>query len=161
MTEVVGDALHGFDTFVIGYFLVLNTIYLILILVASVELIRYFRRRAYVGFDDVFANPLTPAVSLILPAHNEEPLIVDSVEAMLSMRSPRFKGIVVDDGSTDATFSRLEQAFGLVPLPLVVAPLVPVEGHVHGTWVPADGRALIVVSKDSAGSKSSSFIGPR
>jgi hypothetical protein len=60
MKEVVGDALRGFNSFVIAYFLVLNTIYLILILIASVELIRYFRRRAYAGFDDVFANPLTP-----------------------------------------------------------------------------------------------------
>ncbi len=153
MEDAVASALHGFDAFVLGYFLLLNTIYLVLILIASVELIRYFRRRPYAGFDDVFANPLTPAVSLILPAHNEEPLIVESVEAMLSLRYPRFEVIVVDDGSTDATFDRLEQAFGLVALPLVVPPLVPVEGRVHGTWVPRDGRALVVVRKDSAGSK--------
>jgi cellulose synthase/poly-beta-1,6-N-acetylglucosamine synthase-like glycosyltransferase len=153
MTDAVSSVLHAFDTFVLGYFLVLDTIYLVLILIASVELIRYFRRRAYAGFDDVFANPLTPAVSLILPAHNEEPLIVESVEAMLSLRYPRFEVIVVDDGSTDGTFARLEQSFGLVSLPLVVPPLVPVAGQVHGTWIPRDGRALVVVRKDSAGSK--------
>src|SRR3954452_13131863 len=151
--DTVGTVLRWFDSFVLGYFLVLNTIYLVLILIASVELIRYFRRRPYAGFDDVFANPLTPPVSLILPAHNEEPLIVESVEAMLSLRYPRFEVIVVDDGSTDATFARLEQAYGLVPLPLVVPPLVPVEGHTHDTWMPHDGRALVVIRKDSAGSK--------
>ena len=153
MTDAVSSVLHAFDTFVLGYFLALNTIYLVLIVIASVELIRYFRRRAYAGFDDVFANPLTPAVSLILPAHNEEPLIVESVEAMLSLRYPRFEVIVVDDGSTDGTFSRLEQSFGLVSLPLVVPSLVAVAGQVHDTWIPRDGRALVVVRKDSAGSK--------
>lgn len=153
MRDRIADALLAFDTVVLGYFLVLNTLYLVLIVVAGTDLVRFFRRLQFAGFDDVFTNPLTPPVSMILPAHNEELLIVESVEAMLSLRYPDYEVIVVDDGSTDATFARLESAFDLVPVDLGDLQGVPVVGAILGTWVPRDDRNLVVVRKDSVGSK--------
>ena len=44
-----------------------------------------------------------PAVTVLVPAHNEEAVIAHSVQAMLSMDYPQFEVIVVDDGSTDDT----------------------------------------------------------
>ena len=52
---------------------------------------------------DTLGGELTPGVSVIVPAHNEEAGIVTSVKALLSLRYPGHEVVVVDDGSTDAT----------------------------------------------------------
>lgn len=45
-----------------------------------------------------------PKVSIIIPAHNEEEIIVKSIESALEADCPNKEIIVVDDGSTDRTY---------------------------------------------------------
>jgi len=52
-----------------------------------------------------------PPVSVIIAAHNEEKVIVATVEAILRNGYPDLEIIVVDDGSSDATRALLERAF--------------------------------------------------
>jgi cellulose synthase/poly-beta-1,6-N-acetylglucosamine synthase-like glycosyltransferase len=59
-----------------------------------------------------------PSVSLVAPAYNEETLIVQSAKAFLASAYSPLEVVIVDDGSRDATFARLDEAFDLVPLPL-------------------------------------------
>jgi cellulose synthase/poly-beta-1,6-N-acetylglucosamine synthase-like glycosyltransferase len=59
-----------------------------------------------------------PSVSLVTPAYNEETLIVQSAKVFLASEYSPLEVVVVDDGSRDETFARLEEAFDLVPLPL-------------------------------------------
>src|SRR5690349_13006350 len=99
MSQVISIAeawLYWFTPFVLGYFIVLNSIYLLLTVLASVDFGRYLRRLPFAGHDDVFDNPTAPCVSVIVPAYNEEAGIVDAVRAMLSLRFPLFEVIVVD-----------------------------------------------------------------
>lgn len=44
-----------------------------------------------------------PVVSIIIPAHNEEAVVVRAVEGALAIRWPELDVIVVDDASTDGT----------------------------------------------------------
>jgi poly-beta-1,6 N-acetyl-D-glucosamine synthase len=53
-----------------------------------------------------------PLVTMILPAHNEGPVIEASIRGAMNMDYPNFEVIVVDDGSTDDTY---ERASKLVP----------------------------------------------
>ena len=53
-----------------------------------------------------------PAVSVLVPAHNEEAVIVRSVRAMLALDYPDFEVIVIDDGSTDDTAGALRRLAG-------------------------------------------------
>ncbi len=52
-----------------------------------------------------------PSVSVLIPAHNEEAAIADTVRSALSADYPRIEVVVVDDGSTDATAEILERQF--------------------------------------------------
>jgi cellulose synthase/poly-beta-1,6-N-acetylglucosamine synthase-like glycosyltransferase len=89
---------------------------------------------------------------MIVPAHNEEAGIVTSVKALLSLRYPHHEIVVVDDGSSDATLSRLVEAFDLVEIPRTMPQDVAVHAAVRSVSVPRDGRTrLIVVSKDNSG----------
>ena len=153
MWHAAGTVLVVLDWAVLGYFILLNTTYLALILVAAAEFARHLRRASYAGLDRAFASPLTPPVSVLVPAHNEEAGIVESVHAILGLRYPEFEVVVIEDGSTDGTFERLRRAFDLVPVPRVLAADVPTAGEVLSTHVARDGRQLTVLRKVSVGTK--------
>jgi cellulose synthase/poly-beta-1,6-N-acetylglucosamine synthase-like glycosyltransferase len=143
---------------VIVYFLLINTSYLLLIGLGALDFRSYLRGRKTTV--EALGGELTPGVSLIVPAHNEEAGIVTSVKALLSLRYPGHEVVVVDDGSTDATFERLREAFDLVELPREVPQDVPVRAKVLGLFVPRDGRTrLIVVRKENSGRSEASNVG--
>lgn len=57
-------------------------------------------------------NPLqTPLVSVIIPAYNEEVNAVRTVRNLLKSDYPNLEIIFVDDGSTDATYEKVQKAF--------------------------------------------------
>ncbi|GLW30584.1 glycosyltransferase family 2 protein [Actinoplanes regularis] len=142
------------------YFVVLNSCYLALIGLAFVEFGRAQRRRTFSGTDELFRNPLTPAVSLLVPAHNEGPVIVPAVRALTALRFPRFQVVVIDDGSTDDTFERLRAGFDLVEVPYVVPDDVPHHGEVRSVHVARDSPdTLLVVRKRNGGKADALNVG--
>ena len=44
-----------------------------------------------------------PAVSVLVPAHNEEAVLRRALNSVLALDYPDFEVIVIDDGSTDGT----------------------------------------------------------
>lgn len=54
----------------------------------------------------------TPAVSIIVPAFNEEINVVKTIENLLQQDYPYFDIIFIDDGSKDATYKKVMDAFG-------------------------------------------------
>jgi cellulose synthase/poly-beta-1,6-N-acetylglucosamine synthase-like glycosyltransferase/peptidoglycan/xylan/chitin deacetylase (PgdA/CDA1 family)/spore germination protein YaaH len=53
-----------------------------------------------------------PGVSLLIPAYNEEDVIVSTVSAALAADYPKLEVVVVNDGSADRTGELLEKHFG-------------------------------------------------
>ena len=56
-----------------------------------------------------------PSVSVIIPAYNEERVIISSLERVLASSYPALQVIVADDGSKDATSALVRQHFGNDP----------------------------------------------
>ncbi|HEX2810598.1 MAG TPA: glycosyltransferase family 2 protein, partial [Kineosporiaceae bacterium] len=140
-----------FNWVVLVYAIAVAGTQLLLVVVAAGHIVRTLRRDIDSRMDDVFAHPRTPAVSVLVPAFNEEATIVESVRSVLALNYPEHETIVVDDGSTDRTFAVLEQAYDLVVAHRVVPARVPVRGQIRSVHAPRDGRPLIVIRKENAG----------
>ncbi|HEU5453636.1 MAG TPA: glycosyltransferase [Terriglobales bacterium] len=56
-----------------------------------------------------------PDVAVLIPAYNEEKVIVRTIEAVLASDYPKLRVIVVDDGSKDRTLELAQQAYGSDP----------------------------------------------
>lgn len=151
MSDLVTRVLRAFDHFVLAYFIALNTIYLVLILIAGATIVRAMRRPATGAHDDIFANPMTPAISVVMSAHNEAACIIESARAALDLRYPEFEVVIVEDGSTDDTFELLEREFDLVEVPPDGDQDVRTVGAVVSMHVPRGGEALVVVRKVGTG----------
>lgn len=63
-------------------------------------------------------RPLRPGISIIVPAYNEQPVIVESVRSLLASNYDPLEVVVVDDGSSDGTIEALREAYDLIPLPV-------------------------------------------
>jgi cellulose synthase/poly-beta-1,6-N-acetylglucosamine synthase-like glycosyltransferase/peptidoglycan/xylan/chitin deacetylase (PgdA/CDA1 family) len=59
-----------------------------------------------------FGEEYQPLISVVVPAYNEERVIIRTIESLLRSDYQRFEMIVVDDGSTDNTHKVLEDNFG-------------------------------------------------
>src|SRR6187399_176527 len=109
-------ALVAFSVVSFVYFIVLDVLYLVLTGLAVNDLRLSLWRRRYLGLDEAFASPLTPGISMLIPAYNEEAGIVESVRSLLALRYPKHEVVVVNDGSKDATIATLVKAFDMVPV---------------------------------------------
>lgn len=132
------------------YFAALNLIYLAFTGIAWRDLTRHLRARAHAPDDEVFASPVTPPVSVLVPAYNEAPTIVESVHSLLALRYPQHEVLVVNDGSTDETLERLRDAFDLVPVRKALRLLIPTAA-IRGVYVSRRHRNLWVVDKENGG----------
>jgi hypothetical protein len=81
--------LDGIGWLTLAYFAALNVVYLGFAALAAFCLTRYGHRRSYAATDELFASPLTPPVSVLLPAFDEEAGIVASVTSLLALPTRR------------------------------------------------------------------------
>jgi cellulose synthase/poly-beta-1,6-N-acetylglucosamine synthase-like glycosyltransferase len=132
-----------------SYFLLVNAIYLGTALVAFARLPRLVRLLRADPLRDRTSASLPP-VSVLVPAYNEEPHIVRTVESLLDQDYPNFEVIVVDDGSTDATLAVLTQRFGLALSP-ETHPIAILGVPVRATYRSSPERRLRIVVKDNGG----------
>jgi cellulose synthase/poly-beta-1,6-N-acetylglucosamine synthase-like glycosyltransferase len=143
-------ALEVFAVVALVYVAALGAIYIAFTGIAWRSITRHRRERAYAATEEAFASPLTPPVSVLLPAYNEAAGIVDSVNSLLALRYPEHEVIVVNDGSTDATLARLRDAFDLAQIRKGLRTSVGT-APVRATYASRRHANLWVVDKENGG----------
>jgi len=146
---------------VFAYFLSLNGLYG-LVLILSVQWCRSYKKKALAHPIDFEALPglknFIPPVTVIVPAYNEERVIVQSVRSLLGISYARIEVVVVNDGSTDRTLDELRRSFSLhraLVRPSGTLPTRPV----RGVFVSAVEPRLVVVDKENGGKADASNTG--
>ncbi|MEZ5046744.1 MAG: glycosyltransferase family 2 protein [Chitinophagaceae bacterium] len=107
-------------------------------------------------FDDntLMSSPLTPGISVIAPAFNEEKTIIVNVRSLLTLNYPIFEVIIINDGSKDDTLKLLIEEFELEETPYAYVDKIktkPVK-RIFKSRNPAFS-ILTVVDKENGGTK--------
>jgi len=103
----------------LAYFLLLIFYYIVLGVMGLIESKRMARQKDEEDYSLAYFTTFDIPVSIIMPANNEEVWIADSVKSALNLNYPKFELIIVDDGSTDNTFSVLDKMLDLKPTEMV------------------------------------------
>jgi poly-beta-1,6-N-acetyl-D-glucosamine synthase len=101
-------------------------------------------------FATLESSRFTIPVSVIVAAYNEEVVIESSIRSLLAFDYPEFEVVVVNDGSSDDTLGRLQEAFDLAPYEVFVRHILTT-APVRGIYRSAEHPNLVVVDKQNGG----------
>ncbi len=152
--------LHSYFFFVIGYFVVVNLTYTFFLGMSFREILYYMRHNSFGNLRLLVQSELTPPVSILAPAYNEEPTVVESVKSLLKLNYGKYEVVVINDGSKDGTLERLITEFQMYPSRQVYRGLLqakPVRG-IYKSHKPAY-RNLVVVDKENGGKADALNVG--
>jgi cellulose synthase/poly-beta-1,6-N-acetylglucosamine synthase-like glycosyltransferase len=150
LEHAVSTVILAIEGTFLAYFLTLNSLYLLFTVVAFFELRRHRRRWTARDLDVVVRSPATPAISLIVPAHNEEATIGQSLRALLLLNYPAYEVVVVNDGSADGTLQAAVNAFDLVRAEVPHERVLPSQ-PVRGVYRSINHPDLLVIDKANGG----------
>jgi len=116
LTSIVNGILTKGQFAVLLYFLGVNGWYLILLVSSLLELKLHMLLIADESRHLLLSSTLSPTISILAPAFNEEATIETSLRALLALHYPSLEVIVISDGSKDRTIQVLIDRFDLVPV---------------------------------------------
>lgn len=109
-----------FDRAIFAYFVLLLLTYGTLVAAALWELIGHVLRVRGESRQWVLGSAVSPSISILAPAYNEEATIAESVTALLALHYANLEVVVINDGSPDRTLEVLRDRFALVPVHTIV-----------------------------------------
>ena len=160
MTGFVHDLIGVGLVALLVYLLAFSAIHTGLLVIGWRAVEQFVGRRPFRDYKTVAGSPLSLPVSILVPAYNEGPVIVDAVRSLLESQFTELEVIVINDGSTDDTLEVLEQEFRLV-----TSERVPARGReiqpVSRVFVSGAEPRLVVLDKANGGKADSLNAGIR
>jgi cellulose synthase/poly-beta-1,6-N-acetylglucosamine synthase-like glycosyltransferase len=154
----VTDALYLFvarlvgfvDDTVIWYFLVVNSFYALLLILSIPELWKHWKITRQEDLELYLGSEALTPITILIPAHNMEASITESVAAQIGLEYPQHEVVVVNDGSSDGTMERLRGVFDLYEVPPAFPAKLPTK-TVRAYYRSHREPRLLVVDKENGG----------
>ena len=133
-----------------GYFVFINTVYILMLLVAFNAIKKYSQHVQSLEMKNLFLSPFAKPISLLVPAYNEQATIVGSLKSILQLQYPSYEIILINDGSSDNTLDQLLNSFDLVKTNNVFRHQLPCQ-DIRGIYESPTYSNLIVIDKANGG----------
>ena len=147
---MIAALLRSLDQFALAYMLGLNSFYALLLLLSIPELWSHWHLAEDEHLTLVLGTEALPPLSILVPAHNEEMSIVESVISFLTLQYPHHEVVLVNDGSSDETMAKLLSAYDLYEVPpafMITIPTQPVRAYYRSR----QHSKLLVIDKANGG----------
>ena len=143
----------GSQWVVLGYFVTLTALYFVLLLL-SWRWCREYKKKVATQPIDFHAlerlRRLVPPLTIIVPACNEQKVIVESVRSLLGTAYANLEIVIVNDGSTDETLTQLIRSFSLRKAEVRPGGELRTE-RVRDFYVSTIEPRLVVIDKENGG----------
>ncbi len=156
--EILLLCLNVFNDVILLFFAVCNGIYTVLAFISLGFVWLSQKRVQYATLRELRNSPVTPPVTIIVPAYNEEGAILSTVESLMGLDYPVKEIIVVDDGSKDGMLLKLIEKYQLIQMDLIWRPRLPAT-QPTAYFVNPKFPALTVVSKPNGGKPDALNVG--
>lgn len=158
LATIANEVLVKGQFFVLVYFLAVNGWYMLLLVSSLLEMWRHMLLIADESRHLLLSSTLSPTISILAPAFNEESTIEASLRALLALQYPSLEIIVISDGSKDRTVQVLIERFALVPVKTIYEQRIKTK-PVHTLYRSSAYPALVVVDKDNGGKADALNVG--
>jgi cellulose synthase/poly-beta-1,6-N-acetylglucosamine synthase-like glycosyltransferase len=158
ISSLVSQILVKGQVAVLVYFLAVNGWYLVLLVSSLLELRHHMLLITDESRHLLLSSTLSPTISILAPAFNEEASIETSLRALLALQYPSLEVIVISDGSKDRTVQVLSEKFDLVPVKTIYEQRIktkPVRALYRSSTYPS----LVVVDKENGGKADALNVG--
>ena len=143
---------------ILMYFVLVNSMYVVLLLSAGWEMLWYARQVPGEGRWHLLSSRVAPRISILVPAYNEAVTIGESVRALLALCYHDLEIVVVNDGSQDTTLAVLQEQFDLVPLHPIYRRRIDTE-LIRGLYRSHSHPNLLIIDKEHGGKADALNIG--
>jgi cellulose synthase/poly-beta-1,6-N-acetylglucosamine synthase-like glycosyltransferase len=143
---------------ILMYFVLVNSVYAVLLLSAGWEMLWYARQVPGEGRWHLLSSRVAPRISILVPAYNEAVTIGESVRALLALYYHDLEIVVVNDGSQDTTLAVLQEQFDLVPLHPIYRRRIDTE-LMRGLYRSHSHPNLLIIDKENGGKADALNIG--
>lgn len=150
MKSILTLAVLGFNYFVGVYFGIVNAVYTVLLALALFVVFRHLRRIKYSPHKEFHTSPEIPPVTILIPVHNEEGVVLRSIRSALAADYPFFEVIVINDGSNDKTLQTVIDAYRLRKIDRVYRTFLKTR-PVRGFYSNLETPNLLLVDKEGGG----------
>lgn len=148
LREYFISASYWLDPFFLIYFGGINLIYLFLLILGSFKVFNRLKDLDVEDFKALLHFDSLPEITFLLAAYNEERNIEEVIDNLLHLTYRQQRIIVVNDGSTDKTFSMIEKKLQILPIPHYYPDVLPskkVRGVYRSTLYPH----VLVIDKEN------------
>lgn len=144
--------------FSIYYYFAINTIYLVLLVMAIISIRKQMKSRLLIDSMKHRFSVFAPGISVLAPAYNEEATISESIKSFLMLEYPKYEVIVINDGSKDQTLQRLKDSFLLEPEKIFYDSSLS-KTQIRGTYRSKIHPNLVVIDKENGGKADALNVG--
>lgn len=149
MLKLIVDYMNMFFMY---YVLIYAILFFISTIFAVLELNEEKRRKQYLNELSLKSDDNYIPVSILVPAYNEEKMIIDCINSLSYLDYPEYEIIVIDDGSKDNTSKVVIEDFNLKRVPRPIRRLVKCkkEEYIYEGTI-NDKIKLTLVRKENGG----------
>jgi len=145
------DVINTTSLIILIYFSALQIVLFGLLILSFFDMRRRLAQNFYADYEAVAKSHFTFPITVLVPAYNEAAGVIDSVRSVLSLDYPQHEVIVINDGSTDDTMTRLRAEFRLERREVGFRKTLESTGAIHGIYRSTTTPKLTVIDKEHAG----------